>query len=185
MWERSVRHALVWAAFAALSLFYVIPVAAVQSLLALNSVTGWLASVPVRGGGGRGWGQCGWRGGMQPPCRPCRGAHPGAAMPPHLPHVCLSCFPPHEPAQVVNALVTAILPGLALKIFVKLLPGLLALMARHGGGCKRPCVAKAASDRGAVPLQSAATCALGRGPGLVPLSYPKKEPIQAAHARCW
>lgn len=48
MWERSGRRALAWAAFAALSLFYIIPVTAVQSLLALNSVTGWLASVPVR-----------------------------------------------------------------------------------------------------------------------------------------
>lgn len=47
MWERSGRRALAWAAFAAL-LFYIIPVTAVQSLLALNSVTGWLASVPVR-----------------------------------------------------------------------------------------------------------------------------------------
>lgn len=36
-------------------------------------------------------------------------------------------------AQVLNALVTAILPGLALKIFVKLLPGLLALLNRHSG----------------------------------------------------
>lgn len=48
MWERTGRHALAWAAFVALSLFYIIPVTAVQSLLALNSVTGWLASVPVR-----------------------------------------------------------------------------------------------------------------------------------------
>lgn len=36
-------------------------------------------------------------------------------------------------AQVLNALLTAILPGLALKIFVKLLPGLLALLNRHSG----------------------------------------------------
>lgn len=48
MWERAGRRALAWAAFVALSLFYIIPVTAVQSLLALNSVTGWLASVPVR-----------------------------------------------------------------------------------------------------------------------------------------
>lgn len=48
MWERTGRHALAWAAFVALSLFYIIPVTAVQSLLAINSVTGWLASVPVR-----------------------------------------------------------------------------------------------------------------------------------------
>lgn len=47
MWERAGRRALAWAAFVALSLFYIIPVTAVQSLLALNSVTGWLASVPV------------------------------------------------------------------------------------------------------------------------------------------
>ncbi|KAI7841239.1 hypothetical protein COHA_005076 [Chlorella ohadii] len=80
MWERAGRRALAWAAFVALSLFYIIPVTAVQSLLALNSVTGWLASVPV-----------------------------------------------------LNALVTAILPGLALKIFVKLLPCLLALLNRHSG----------------------------------------------------
>lgn len=38
------------------------------------------------------------------------------------------------PRQVLNALVTAILPGLALKLFVKLLPGLLALMNRTAGG---------------------------------------------------
>lgn len=51
-------------------------------------------------------------------------------------------------AQVLNALVTAILPGLALKIFVKLLPGLLALLNRHSGGqmgqggqqCERACL---------------------------------------------
>ena len=39
----------------------------------------------------------------------------------------------HSKAQVLNALVTAILPGLALKIFVKLLPCLLALLNRHSG----------------------------------------------------
>lgn len=37
------------------------------------------------------------------------------------------------PLQVLNALATAILPGLALKIFVKLLPGLLALLNRRSG----------------------------------------------------
>lgn len=40
---------------------------------------------------------------------------------------------PRLPPQVLNALATAILPGLALKIFVKLLPGLLALLNRRSG----------------------------------------------------
>ncbi|KAL4447960.1 hypothetical protein ABPG75_005179 [Micractinium tetrahymenae] len=89
---RRCRRLLLWAAFAALALFYTVPVAAAQSLLALNSVTGWLQGVPV-----------------------------------------------------LNALVTAILPGLVLKIFLKLLPGLLGLMNRFAGA-----VSESAVDLGVV-----------------------------------
>lgn len=81
-WERQGRRLLMLGAYAALSLFFMIPVTAVQSLLALNGVVGWLERSPL-----------------------------------------------------VDALLTAVLPGLALRAFLALVPWILSTMLRIGGAC--------------------------------------------------
>jgi len=46
-WERSSRNALMVTAFIALTIFYLIPVAAIQGLLATNSLVGFINKIPI------------------------------------------------------------------------------------------------------------------------------------------
>lgn len=46
-WERTTRGRTMWAAFTALTLFYLIPVAAVQALLSTNSLLGFIQDIPI------------------------------------------------------------------------------------------------------------------------------------------
>ena len=79
-WERTGRGALMWVAFTALTLFYLIPVAAVQALLSTNSLIGWIEDIPI-----------------------------------------------------VSSVITAILPGLVLAIFIALLPPIITAMNKFAG----------------------------------------------------
>eukprot|EP00887_Chlorella_sp_A99_P001230 scaffold14.g1230.t1 len=79
-WERRGRELCAWAAFGALALFFMVPVSAAQSLLALNAVVSFLGRSPA-----------------------------------------------------LAALLTAVLPGLALRVFLALLPAALRALARASG----------------------------------------------------
>jgi hypothetical protein len=80
IWERSGRSIAMYAAFIAMAAFFMIPVAAVQGLLSLNSFVGFVNSIPIAG-----------------------------------------------------ALLTGMLPGLALKIFLALVPMFITMMNRFAG----------------------------------------------------
>ncbi|KAL4853137.1 CSC1-like protein [Chlorella vulgaris] len=80
IWERSARSLAMYAAYIAMAAFFMIPVAAVQGLLSLNSFAGFLNSIPILG-----------------------------------------------------ALLTGMLPGLALKIFLALVPMIITAMNRFAG----------------------------------------------------
>ncbi|KAK9804434.1 hypothetical protein WJX72_012500 [[Myrmecia] bisecta] len=84
-WERKVRTVLVWSAFVCLTLFYMIPVGAVQALIEVSR----LQQVPF--------------------------------------------FREILNIDFVRSILTAILPGLVLKIFLLLLPMLLVFMNRRQG----------------------------------------------------
>lgn len=79
-WERSGRSTLMWIAFIVLTLFYLIPVAAVQALVSTSSVVGFIQKIPI-----------------------------------------------------VSSVITAMLPGIVLAIFIALLPPIITAMNRWAG----------------------------------------------------